>query len=87
MRNAHPSTMPKYYLHLWDGDLFEADQEGTDLPDLASAREEALRFANEIRCDLEAPDRALIQIADAAGSVHSSGAPAIPIASTSRRRR
>jgi hypothetical protein len=69
MRNAHPSTMPKYYLHLWDGDLFEADQEGTDLPDLASAREEALRFANEIRCDLEAPDRALIQIADAAGSV------------------
>jgi hypothetical protein len=61
--------MPKYYLHLWDGDLFEADQEGTELPDLASAREEALRFADEIRCDLEAPDRALIQIANEEGSV------------------
>jgi hypothetical protein len=60
--------MPKYYLHLWDGDLFEEDDEGTDLPDLAAAREEALRFAQEIRGDLETPERALVQVADERGS-------------------
>jgi len=60
--------MPRYYLHLWDGDLFEEDQEGTDLPNLAAAREEALRFAREISGDLNAPDRALVQVADEGGS-------------------
>jgi hypothetical protein len=29
--------MPRYFLHLWDGDLFEEDEEGTDLPDGARA--------------------------------------------------
>jgi hypothetical protein len=61
-------AMPKYYLHLWDGDLFEEDQEGTDLPNLAAAREEALRFARAITSDLEAPDRALVQVSDEQGS-------------------
>jgi hypothetical protein len=60
--------MPRYYLHLWDGDLFEEDQEGTDLPNLAAARDEALRFAREISGDLQAPDRALVQVADERGS-------------------
>jgi hypothetical protein len=60
--------MPKYYLHLWDGDLFEEDQEGTNLLDLAAAREEALRFARAITSDLEAPDRALVQVSDEQGS-------------------
>jgi hypothetical protein len=59
--------MPKYFLHLWDGDLFEEDDEGTDLPDRAAAREEALRFAQEIRGDLATPDRALVEVADERG--------------------
>jgi hypothetical protein len=61
-------AMPRYFLHLWDGDLFEEDREGTDLPDLAAARAEALRFALEISRDLEAPDQALVQVADEKGS-------------------
>ena len=60
--------MPRYYLHLWDGDLYEEDEEGTDLPNLAAARDEALKFAQEIRSDLEAPERALVQVADERGS-------------------
>jgi hypothetical protein len=28
----------KYYLHLWDGGLFEPDHEGTDLPDTLPPR-------------------------------------------------
>src|SRR5688500_9205474 len=61
-------VMPRYFLHLWDGDLFEEDDEGTDLPDGAAAREEALRFVQEIGGDLAAPDRALVQVADERGS-------------------
>jgi uncharacterized protein DUF6894 len=61
-------VMPRYFLHLWDGDLFEEDDEGTDLPDRAAAREEALRFAQEIRGDLATPERALVQVADETGS-------------------
>jgi hypothetical protein len=61
-------AMPKYFLHLWDGDLFEEDDEGTDLPDRAAAREEALRFAQEIRGDLATPDRALVEVEDESGS-------------------
>ena len=60
--------MPKYFLHLWDGDLLEEDDEGTDLPDRAAAREEALRFAQEIRGDLATPDRALVEVEDERGS-------------------
>jgi hypothetical protein len=61
-------VMPKYFLHLWDGDLFEEDDEGTDLPDRAAAREEAVRFAQEIRGDLATPDRALVEVEDERGS-------------------
>jgi hypothetical protein len=53
---------------LWDGDLFEEDQEGTDLPDLATARDEALKFAQEFSGDLKAPDQALVAVADEQGS-------------------
>jgi len=61
--------LPKYFLHLWDGDAFEVDDEGVDLPDLASARDEAQRFAAEIRCDLESPDNARIEIAGEDGRI------------------
>jgi hypothetical protein len=60
--------MPRYFLHLWDGDLFEEDEEGTDLPDLAAALDEAVKFAEEIKGDLGSPDRALVQVADEQGS-------------------
>jgi hypothetical protein len=61
-------AMPRYFLHLWDGDLFEEDDEGTDLPDHAAALDEALSFAQEIGGDLATPDRALVQVADETGS-------------------
>jgi hypothetical protein len=61
--------MPKYYLHLWDGDLFEQDEEGTELPDVAAARAEALRFASEIMPELQKPGRTRIEVADENGSV------------------
>ena len=61
--------MQRYYLHLWDGDLFEKDQEGTELPDVAAARSEALRFAGEIMAELQTPERARIEIANEDGSV------------------
>src|SRR3712207_5987824 len=62
------TLMPKYYLHLWDGDLLDEDREGIDLPNLAAARDEAMKFAQQIGCDLEAPDRALVEVADEEGS-------------------
>jgi predicted regulator of Ras-like GTPase activity (Roadblock/LC7/MglB family) len=61
--------MQRYYLHLWDGDLFEKDQEGTELPDVAAARAEALRFASEIMSELQSPERMRIEIAGQDGSV------------------
>jgi hypothetical protein len=51
-----------------DRDLFEENDQGTDLPDRAAAREEALRFAQEIRSDLATPDRALVEVEDERGS-------------------
>jgi hypothetical protein len=61
--------LPRYYLHLWDGDALEEDDEGVELPDLASAREEAQRFAAEIGCDLAAPEAARVEIADEDGRI------------------
>ena len=64
--------MPRYYLNLWHGDLFEVDQESTELPDVAAARVEALRFASEIMSELQTPERARIEIANEDGSPRSS---------------
>jgi hypothetical protein len=61
--------MPRYFLHLWDGDLFEEDEEGTDLPDLAAARNEGLKFAQEIWSDLTAPDQAVVEVTEPNGLV------------------
>ena len=36
--------MPRYFFHRADG-VFDPDQEGTEFPDLAAARIEAIRFA------------------------------------------
>jgi hypothetical protein len=60
--------MPRYFLHLWDGGVFEEDYEGTDLPNLAAARNEALKFARQISGELDAPERALVEVADEGGA-------------------
>jgi hypothetical protein len=61
--------MMKYYLHLRDGGLFEPDHEGTDLPNPAAARNEGLRFAQEIWSSLDAPDQAVVEVTDPDGLV------------------
>jgi len=59
----------RYYLHLWDGGLLEQDFEGTDLSDSMVARDEGLKFAQEIWCDLDTPDQAVVEVTDASGLV------------------
>jgi len=46
--------MPRYYFHVSDGQRFD-DLQGTELPDLAGARKEALRFASGLLTDTK-PD-------------------------------
>jgi len=41
-------AMPIYYLHLRNGDQVIPDLEGVDLPDLATAKDEALHSAREL---------------------------------------
>jgi hypothetical protein len=45
------------------------DQKGTELPDVAAARAEALRFASEIMSELQTPERARIEMANEDSSV------------------
>ena len=40
--------MPRWYFHIHDGKEATLDQEGTDLPDLITAHEEALIVAREL---------------------------------------
>jgi hypothetical protein len=40
--------MAKYYFHFQEGGKLVADEEGTDLPNLLSARAEALKAAREL---------------------------------------
>jgi hypothetical protein len=60
--------MPMYYFHIRDGDKFEVDPDGTELPDIDAARAEALKVAQELMT--EVPDlgrEAVIEIADGYG--------------------
>ncbi len=63
--------MPRFFLHVRDGDQFTEDPEGSDLPDLKAARAEAALAACEIAAErLEAgkPPRAgEFEIRDAVG--------------------
>ena len=43
--------MPRWYLHVHDGDKAILDPEGSELPSLAAAREEALIAARELLVD------------------------------------
>jgi len=40
--------MPRFFLHIDDGTQRIEDEEGSDLPDLAAAREEALGAARQL---------------------------------------
>ncbi|MDQ0840150.1 DUF6894 family protein [Sphingomonas faeni] len=40
--------MPRFFLHIDDGAQRIEDEEGSDLPDLAAAREEALSAARQL---------------------------------------
>ena len=41
--------MPRYFFHLYD-DVVSIDEEGSELPDVAAARELALKNARAIAC-------------------------------------
>jgi hypothetical protein len=41
--------VPRYFFHLYN-DLVAKDEEGTELPDLAAAREQAAEHAREMVC-------------------------------------
>jgi hypothetical protein len=63
--------MPRYYFHIRNADDMARDEEGTDLPDLDSARKAALACARELSAiaDNEGADRMResISITDASG--------------------
>ena len=40
--------MPRFFLHIDDGTLRIEDEEGSELPDLTAARNEALRAARQL---------------------------------------
>ena len=44
--------MPRYFFHVLDGRAL-LDREGTELPNLASARSEAVRTAGEILSEMD----------------------------------
>jgi hypothetical protein len=49
--------MARYYFHLTDGSRVVTTHKGVDLPGDAAAREEALRFAGELKHGKMMPDR------------------------------
>ena len=61
--------MPKFYFHLTDGEHTEMDDVGADLPDVDAACDEARKFIEEIRSDLEQPNRAFVAIVDERGTI------------------
>ena len=42
------TTMPRYYLHVCNGDGFTQDEEGFELPDVHAARTKAVRCLRDI---------------------------------------
>jgi Domain of unknown function (DUF6894) len=45
---ARCPAMPRFYFHVGNGNGFTEDEEGRELPDLESARAEAIRAARDI---------------------------------------
>ncbi|HEV2866811.1 MAG TPA: hypothetical protein VGX37_09860 [Allosphingosinicella sp.] len=44
------AAVPRFFFNLYD-DVVSVDDQGVELPDVAAAREEALRGARELICD------------------------------------
>jgi hypothetical protein len=62
------AMMPLYYLHIRNGDKFEVDPDGMELPDLDAAVVEALKVAQELSGAVSDLERdAVIEIADGVG--------------------
>ncbi|MGT2479950.1 DUF6894 family protein [Methylobacterium oryzae CBMB20] len=65
--------MPRFFLHIRDGNWLVEDLDGSDLPDLDAARTEAERSARSL-LEIQRVDGAVLagqsfEIADAAGDV------------------
>ncbi len=43
--------MPRFFFHVWDTNAFVPDPNGSDLPDLATAKREAVASARDILVD------------------------------------
>jgi len=43
--------MPRFYFHVCNGNGFDQDEEGLELPDVEAARAEAIRSARSIMAD------------------------------------
>ena len=65
--------MPRFYLHIRDGDRFLEDPDGSELPDLDAARAEAMASARELLADKikagEVVNGQRFEIVDEAGEV------------------
>jgi hypothetical protein len=60
--------MSMYYFHIRDGDKFEVDPDGTELPDIDAAHAEALKVAHELLREVaNLGQKAVIEIADEHG--------------------
>ncbi|MDQ0558665.1 hypothetical protein QO004_000440 [Rhizobium mesoamericanum] len=65
--------MTRYFFHIRDGDDLVEDTDGVELPDHASAREEAVRAAREMLAEKlllgERIDGELFEVTDESGRV------------------
>jgi len=63
--------MPRFFLHIRDGESLIPDEEGSDLPSLDAARQEALQGARDILAEKvrlgEPLDGETIEISDEGG--------------------
>ena len=60
--------MPLYYLHIRNGNKLEVDPDGTELPDLETAFEEARKVARELVGEVaDSRQDSIIEIADGSG--------------------
>ena len=59
--------MPRFFFHLRDHDLLHEDDEGTNLPSLCAALDEALRVRSELLGELNGRSELEFEIADDVG--------------------
>jgi hypothetical protein len=61
--------MPRFFFHLRDHDLLHEDDEGTNLPSLYAALDEALRVRSELLGELNGRSELEFEIADDVGRI------------------